>query len=420
MNCKKIFTRDFLSDNCTNIFITKNLKIHRENLLLDREKSLLPATQPYVVVEKERKKIDNQINETLKEQDRLKALIHEQNIQIRELSNIRRTISVEGMAAGSSETKKFIRKCPMPECRGFLSSRWKCGVCDTNICKKCNEVNDISHIECKPENIATMELINKDTKPCPKCGTMIYKLEGCDQMYCIDCHTAFSWNRGTIETGVIHNPHYYEFLRRNNNGVVPRNPGDIPCGGLPDYHSIQVILVNSRLDDVNNVLINNNLMNIHQTIAHIQHVEIRRYTVYGDQDLVNRNLRVRYLMNQLSDNDFKAILQQNEKSNQKMTDYRNICQMFCDVGSDIFRQIVNKYLDVSKQERVFRTNTLSDQQKTELCKHLYDQYTILHGLVEYFNENIKKTGKIYKCVYPGINHIYKWKSNYETYLKNIK
>jgi ribosomal protein S13 len=125
-------------------------------------------------------------------------------------------------------------------------------------------------------------------------------------------------------------------------------------------------------------------------------------------------------MNQLSDNDFKAILQQNEKSNQKMTDYRNICQMFCDVGSDIFRQIVNKYLDVSKQERVSRTNILSDEQKTKLCKHLYDQYTILHGLVEYFNENIKKTGKIYKCVYPGINHIYKWKSNYETYLKNIK
>ena len=50
MNCKKIFTRDFLSDNCTNVFVIKNLKTHRENILLDRQKCLLPATQPYLVI----------------------------------------------------------------------------------------------------------------------------------------------------------------------------------------------------------------------------------------------------------------------------------------------------------------------------------------------------------------------------------
>ena len=59
-----------------------------------------------------------------------------------------------------------------------------------------------------------MEFLNKDTKPCPHCGTMIFKISGCSQIFCVDCHTAWDWNTSKIITGVIHNPHYYEFLNR--------------------------------------------------------------------------------------------------------------------------------------------------------------------------------------------------------------
>ena len=54
----------------------------------------------------------------------------------------------------------------MNECKGFLSSRWKCGLCETNICNKCNENENEDENEhvCKPENVASMELLNKDTK----------------------------------------------------------------------------------------------------------------------------------------------------------------------------------------------------------------------------------------------------------------
>jgi hypothetical protein len=43
-------------------------------------------------------------------------------------------------------------------------------------------------------------------------------------MWCIECKTAFSWSKGTVEKGVIHNPHYYQWMRQN--GGVPRNPNE--------------------------------------------------------------------------------------------------------------------------------------------------------------------------------------------------
>ena len=91
--------------------------------------------------------------------------------------------------------------------------------------------------------------------------------------------------------------------------------------------------------------------------------------------------------------------------------------MFCDVGSDIFRQIVNEYTVVTNMGVYRSYNMVSPEHKERLCKYLNEQLTILEGLITYFNENIKKVGKIYKCVYPGITENCRWVQNYETYLK---
>ena len=57
-------------------------------------------------------------------------------------------------------------------------------------------------------------------------------LHNCDQMWCIECKTAFSWAKGTIEKGVVHNPHYYQWMRQN--GGLPRNPNEHQenCGNI--------------------------------------------------------------------------------------------------------------------------------------------------------------------------------------------
>ena len=394
MNCKKTFDFGFITNNCTSVFVTKNLKIHRENILFDREKSLLPETQPHVVLEIQKRNLKKQINLIeeqkfeLRRQERvLNNRILLLNSDIHHLNNF----TVES----SEDRKKFIRKCPMNECRGFLSTQWKCGSCERKICNKCNEEkNEDQEHRCIPENVASMELLNKDTKPCPNCGTMIFKISGCSQMFCVDCHTAWDWNTHRIVTGVVHNPHYYEFINRNGGGG--RNHGDIPCGGLPDSRDIRNMLVHCYPTTPSPFL-----LNIHQCITHIQHYELRNHNIQNVIE-INRGLRVKYLINELSEIEFKTTLQQSEKKRQKTIAFHNIYQMFIDVSSDIFRQMIVFY-------------NKNHKNSNSICINFIDEnILIITNLIEYFNENLKKIGKMYKCVYPGISKNTHWANNIET------
>ena len=181
MNCKKEFNNDFISSNCTNIFITKSLNVHREDILLDREKGLLIETQPYVIRAKEIRKLEKEVREIEKQKNEFRrqiALLDNQSGRIYNQIN-RLTHAGNNIIDEIEEGKvKYIRKCPIKDCRGFLDTHWKCGVCDSKICSKCNEEKLDSH-ECIPDSVASMELLKKDSKPCPECGEVIFKISGC-------------------------------------------------------------------------------------------------------------------------------------------------------------------------------------------------------------------------------------------------
>jgi hypothetical protein len=224
-------------------------------------------------------------------------------------------------------------------------------------------------------------------------------------MYCTDCHTAWDWNTHRVVTGVIHNPHYYEFLNRG--GVQRgRNHADIPCGGLPDAYSMRNIVTN-----VFGNTTNSNFMRIHNCITHIQHYELRNHVV-EDNIETNRELRVKYLINEISENEFKAALQQFEKKRQKNISFHNIYQMFVDVASDIFRQIEVEYRNRG-QLRGSGDDVIS--RREEFKSFIYENVIILDNLIVYFNENLKKIGKMYKCVYSGISSEYAFIHNMETF-----
>ena len=126
------------------------------------------------------------------------------------------------------DVKKIIIKCSEIECDGFLNN-YTCIICLKVTCNKCLYVHDkrigekYNEYGCKLVDIETLKLIKSDSKNCPSCGVIIHRTEGCNQMWCVSCHTGFSWKTGKIETN-IHNPHYFEWLKNNGNeflGVVP-------------------------------------------------------------------------------------------------------------------------------------------------------------------------------------------------------
>ena len=408
MSCKKQFNRDFLTEACTSAFLGGSFKQHRENTLLDREKGLLIETQPYVLIEKEKKKLRDQCSQLYSEIGTYESIIRVKRNQINDLQARISRINPDNINETPEEARKFIRKCPINNCRGFLSTRWKCGTCDAFICNKCNEPKDEEHLHvCDPANVASMELLNKDTKPCPECATMIYRIEGCPQMFCTNCNTPWDWNTGRKVKGVIHNPHYYDFIRNGGNGH--RNAGDIPCGGLPHVSELRKVCSTVGLID-------NSLYSIHNCITHIENYEMREHRI-TDIISYNRNLRVKYLLNEISENEFKRILQINEKSREKHRDFTNIYQMFVNVSSDILRQMVLETKKIGKTGYKDEDIELSRQLAREF---VIEQMGILNNLVNYFNENIKKIGKSYKVVYPGITlPDYRFINNIETYNRRI-
>jgi len=132
----------------------------------------------------------------------------------------------------------FISPCPREQCLGKLADDGKCGLCHHVYCHDCMKEKSAAH-ECQKEDKETMVELRRTTRPCPKCSVLIYKTEGCDQMWCIKCHTTFSWKTGAISQGVVHNPHFYQERQQ-----ATRTPGDIPCGGLPN--EVEILLSISR------------------------------------------------------------------------------------------------------------------------------------------------------------------------------
>ena len=130
------------------------------------------------------------------------------------------------------ETKRiFTRGCPQNDCRGFITPlpgnhRLGCALCNTECCIRCHivlknkdelEDNTKKH-ECKESDIETVKALKDQTKDCPRCHALIFKISGCDVMFCTACNTAFSWNTGSIlDANRVHNPHLAQFLAKGGN-----------------------------------------------------------------------------------------------------------------------------------------------------------------------------------------------------------
>jgi hypothetical protein len=425
MSCRHGWNREHLEKEFTKTFLDGTFKTCRENILFDRQISMLPATQQKAEAYKIRERFDKEIALKQTQVTEIKKQLSMQHLNLtedadtalrvadtihsfrlkwivakEEISHLQTKKDIlapnrHGGSVAVAEKRQFIKACPATNCRGFLSTAWKCGLCEIWVCPDCHEIKgkdrDAPHV-CDKQTLETVKLLASDTRQCPKCPTMIFKIDGCDQMYCTQCHTAFSWRTGHVETGIVHNPHYYAYLRQQNGGVIPRNPGDVPCGENDRIITTNGLLqVLDRLSSPNAAPPRNawhryvptaademELVGIHRNYMHIQEVELRHYVVNNNQD--NEDLRIKYMVNEIEADKFKVLLQQREKKNEKKTEIHMVLTTYLAVAMDLINSV--------------RTFTSKDQ--------LPPLIEALSNIRTYTNKSMVPISKRYNCVVPKI------------------
>ncbi len=414
MGCKSIWSNMFCYTNFTKTFMHKKYKTHQKGILFDLEKSRIPSTMIYVEkykksieIKKENRELENKIEELMSIVYSTRDKIYSNSRKIRINDNF-----LLGKTEVPEEARKFIKKCPYDGCNGFLSKSWKCGACGNWVCPHCEdklgETKDENHV-CDPDKLASIEFIKKDTKSCPRCGTNIHKISGCDQMWCVGCNVAFSWKTGRVINGTIHNPHYFEWM--NNGGGEAghvNTPGAIMCGGLPNVHSMsdwierRFVLCSMR---ASMPIIKNSvyatisrdgyrffkarLTELYRISAHINEliINVNRRALTENDD--NRTDRMRYIMKEITEDNLKMLLAKKKKKKNFQREVLHVYELFNVVIVECLNDITRIEREGRISIEIIRVNNQNNRG--------YRQYKVKEGeeqkFIDNFNEIIDTTVK---------------------------
>jgi hypothetical protein len=264
-SCKTHFSRTFIHENFTKTFLQKEYNTHLKEIYFQKEQARFPETQELIVRKNNHKKREEELEQMsmicyidhkhynllhlfyvelrlydcyIDKNEEPSLILDEDNCYelVEHYLEFGRLPEYTAQTTHPNSKKeyghKYHGKCPSAHCRGFITKDYNCGICNTRICPDCHVIVDTSETHnCNPATVETVKAISKETKPCPTCHAPIYKIDGCSQMWCVQCHTAFCWNTGKIETQ-IHNPHYYEWMRNQNKPIpqttIPLQDDEIP------------------------------------------------------------------------------------------------------------------------------------------------------------------------------------------------
>jgi len=333
MNCKKLWNYEYLVKFLPKNYVKEEYRNHLTKLLFERERQYMKNTQLYIEYQKQTEKLEEELKELRQYMFKLE---NQQRMLKNRMNSIARGLQVDASDVDKEDKAVFIKPCPAEGCKGFLSTRYKCGICEVYVCKECMEIKTDDEHTCNEDTVKTIKLLHKDSKGCPKCGVTIYKISGCDQMWCEKCHTAFSWNTLKIENGKIHNPHYYEWMRKN--GTLQRDPQDVVCGGFPDFYTVDAYLKRCVQNGVCSQKSCENMVGIHRTVVHVEHITTRRFTV--NEYVQTFKIQYQYMINRIDEREYKRRLYIYNQKNKRYNQIRQILDMFVAASTDIFQRMI--------------------------------------------------------------------------------
>lgn len=370
MNCKRELSVDFIFEMNPRPWLLQSFLPHMGSLLVEKERSLIPYTQEAAASTLKARRLRQEFaslpsDKKLKKKhgkNGLEAFYEEKEWKDAKKSEIRSQINdlEETIHTGGGPTRKDqlpIAKCRVEGCRGFVNRGHVCGICETVVCKECltpHEEGTGEGHECKREDIELANILRKDSKACPSCFTPIIKAGGCDQMFCTSCNTAFSWVTGKIETGPVHNPHYYDWLFKRGAATDADAGGreGVCDGQLPPLAGIQ----------------DHRMRSLHRHILHVRHVVLPEYAEDRVRD--NIDLRIRFILDEITEEEWKSVLLYREKKRLKHRAYRGVLETFTTVATDLLIRHSATHHDAIREEMI------------EVCNHIIpcgNRIAVIHG-----------------------------------------
>jgi len=302
--------------------------------------------------------------------------------------------------------------CNTPQCRGFVTKETpKCACCNQSTCHRCYQTienatlghhtidvpnsletpehaenaDHAEHIEhaghvCTEDNIATVQELRRNAKQCPECRVYISKVDGCDQMFCVSCHTAFSWNTGLRINGPIHNPHYFEVRARLGNvepAAANQQANQNGCDEFPSIHLLRREVNGGRQlrPDVELTF---------RYALHIRDVVCTNLRMLAREYSFNTNLerRVDWMRKKLTDEQFRHHLHRNDKRARYNTELLSLFQMYTNVVGGLFQNMVvqktlGAYDDIVKLREYTMDNLNSIRARYGSDNRQYDKYVTL-------------------------------------------
>lgn len=386
LSLKDIFSQ------CNSASFIKAIMEKVTSISLKNQKNLLPQSQPGAKIilnerafEEWRKKESKKILDLYLEIRKIEEYIDDEKVRL---------CGSEALANLKKEKNHytFIKQCSHRDCKGLLSTAWKCPLCEKFTCPACHEPKENNDHICNEDMVKNIEAVKKDSKPCPKCGTAISKLEGCDQMYCVSCHSAFSWRTGKLENGYIHNPEYFRY-RRDNNLEIDRNPNEGRGFEMNDCfdpfdleHRRQVeqyLIVKMRgyANQYGLVTRGSNLLetlrNMYRSAIHTKIIILDKYRINLEDNL--EKLRISYLVGDIDEDKWNYEIKKKTKEYHRNQAQYEIINTFLKIWGDIIMNIIYIF---EENEKV--------KEKIENQLNIYVKY------LENTNKELKNARDIFK------------------------
>ncbi len=409
MGCKTIWPDDFLFSVFPKTWVDNDLRDHLDDVLVQQEKSLIPLA----VVEIEKEKIERKHKTIQQQRIQLERMLDRINQQILKINstpipllpyqkldleikckeqkeierNYNEILLLEtelSIQIGKPIRTRFRRPCPDFKCKGYIDIQktvesdsnidqigfLHCSVCNKDFCSRCRENTSKDKDKCKDKHVCdetvvkTLKLLDSDTKSCPGCKVSVYKIEGCNQMFCTNCNTAFNWDTGEIETGRIHNPHYFEWLSKNSQPDENRgeNRGEIegrneararnglqlvdPCGRPVDNLTQKInSVLTERYPDItyieNAIPFHHCKSFINSIIRIVHHIRSVETPVLQDPTVRHLKFRIRYVLNELKEDHWKHEISIQERNHKKKFMLGQIMDTVYTIFSDILHKFLN-------------------------------------------------------------------------------